>query len=148
MRLRKRIEAITAETPLIVVLEDLHWSDYSTVDLIAYLAQRSDPARLMVIGTYRPVDVILGEHPLKAVKRELQAHGLCHELPLEYLTEEAVAQYLDVKLRGHRLDKRLARLIHRRSEGNPLFMVNLVDYLIDEGVHRETTMAVAAPRRR
>jgi predicted ATPase len=88
----------------------------------------------MVIGTYRPVDVILGEHPLKGVKRELQAHNLCHELPLDYLTEEAVAEYLDVKLRGHRLEKRLARLIHRRTEGNPLFMVNLVDYLTDEGV--------------
>ena len=39
----------------------------------------------MVIGTYRPVDVILSDHPLKGVKRELQAHGLCQELPLEYL---------------------------------------------------------------
>ena len=65
------------------MLEDLHWSDYSTLDLVAYLARRRDPARLMVIGTYRPVDVILSEHPLKGVKRELQAHGLCQELPLD-----------------------------------------------------------------
>ena len=57
----------------------------------------------MVIGTYRPVDVILGEHPLKSVKRELQAHGLCQELPLEYLTEEAIERYLAVKFPGHRL---------------------------------------------
>ena len=84
------------------MLEDLHWSDYSTLDLVAYLARRRDPARLMVIGTYRPVDVILGEHPLKSVKRELQAHGLCHELPLEYLTEDAVAQYLADSFLGTR----------------------------------------------
>ena len=121
------IEAITADTPLMIVLEDLHWSDYSTLDLIAYLARRRDRARLIVIGTYRPVDVILGDHPLKAVKRELQAHGLCRELPLEYLTEEAVEQYLAVTLPGHQLPKWLPRLIHRRTEGNPLFMVNLVD---------------------
>jgi len=127
------IEAITATSPLIVVLEDLHWSDYSTLDLIGYLARRRDPARLMVVGTYRPVDVILGEHPLKGVKRELQAHGLCHELPLEYLTEEALAQFLAVKFPGHQFPNRLARLMHRRSEGNPLFMVNLADYLVDEG---------------
>ena len=88
------VEAITVEVPLMIVLEDLHWSDYSTLDLISYLARRRDRARLIVIGTYRPVDVILGEHPLKAVKRELQAHGLCRELPLEYLTEAAVEQYL------------------------------------------------------
>jgi predicted ATPase len=127
------IEAITAESPLIVVLEDLHWSDYSTLDLISYLARRRDPARLMVVGTYRPVDVILAEHPLKGVKRELQAHGLCHELPLEYLTEEAIAQFLAVRFPGHHFPSRLVRLMHRRSEGNPLFMVNLADYLVDEG---------------
>jgi DNA-binding winged helix-turn-helix (wHTH) protein/predicted ATPase len=128
------IEAMTTEAPLIIVIEDLHWSDYSTLDLIAYLARRNDPARLMVIGTYRPVEVIVGEHPLKSVKRELQAHGLCLELPLGYLTEEAVAQYLNVTLPGNRLERRLARLIYKRTEGNPLFMVNLVDYLIDEGL--------------
>jgi DNA-binding winged helix-turn-helix (wHTH) protein/predicted ATPase len=128
------VEAITAESPLIVVVEDLHWSDYSTLDLISYLARRRDPARLMVIGTYRPVDVILGEHPLKGVKRELQAHGLCQELPLSYLTEEAVAQFLAVRFPGHRFPRRLARLMHRRSEGNPLFMVHLADYLADERI--------------
>ena len=65
------IETLTSESPLLLVLEDLHWSDYSTLDLISYLARRQDPARLMVIGTYRPVDVIVGDHPLKGVKREL-----------------------------------------------------------------------------
>jgi DNA-binding winged helix-turn-helix (wHTH) protein/predicted ATPase len=126
------IEAITAKTPLILVLEDLHWSDYSTLDLISYLARRTDPALLMVIGTYRPVEVILGDHPLKTVKRELQAHALCQELPLEYLTEEAVAEYLGAKFSAHQFSNRLARMIHRRTEGNPLFMVNVVEYLIDE----------------
>ena len=53
------IEAMTAEAPLMIVLEDLHWSDFSTLDLIAFLARRRDPARLLVVGTYRPVDVIL-----------------------------------------------------------------------------------------
>ena len=128
------IEAITVEVPLMIVLEDLHWSDYSTLDLISYLARRRDRARLIVVGTYRPVDVILGEHPLKAVKRELQAHGLCRELPLEYLTEAAVEQYLAATLPGHQFPKWLARLVHRRTEGNPLFMVNLVEYLIAEHI--------------
>jgi DNA-binding winged helix-turn-helix (wHTH) protein/tetratricopeptide (TPR) repeat protein len=128
------IEAMTVELPLILVLEDLHWSDYSTVDLVAYLARRRDPARLIVIGTYRPVDMVLGDHPLNAVKRELQAHGLSRELPLAFLTEEAVAQYLAARLAQHQPSKRLAHLIHRRSEGNPLFMVNLVEYLLAESI--------------
>ncbi len=128
------IETLTATQPLVLVVEDLQWSDRSTLDLIGFLARRRDPARLLVVSTYRPVEVILGDHPLKGVKRELQAHGLCQDLPLEYLTEEAVTQYLDLKIPGLHAPKRLARLIHRRTEGNPLFMVNLVDYLIDEQV--------------
>jgi DNA-binding winged helix-turn-helix (wHTH) protein/tetratricopeptide (TPR) repeat protein len=126
------LEAIAAMAPMILVLEDLHWSDYSTLDLISYLARRRDSAQLMVIGTYRPVEVILEEHPLKAVKRELQAHGLCEELPLGYLTEKAIAEYLSMKFPRHHFSGRLARMIHSRTEGNPLFMVNVVEYLVDE----------------
>ena len=71
------VEALTAEAPLVVVLEDLHWSDAATVDLISLLARRPQPARLLLIGTYRPVDLIVRQHPLKDVKLELQAAGRC-----------------------------------------------------------------------
>jgi DNA-binding winged helix-turn-helix (wHTH) protein/predicted ATPase len=128
------IETLSSESTLLLVLEDLHWSDYSTLDLVSYLARRPDRARLMVIGTYRPVDVIVADHPLKGVKRELQAHGLCHELPLEYLSEEAVGEYLSARFPGHEFPLRLRRTIYRRTEGNPLFMVNLVEYLIDQNM--------------
>ena len=126
------IEAIASESPLLLVLEDLHWSDYSTLDLVSYLARRQDSARLMVIGTYRPVDVILSDHPLKRVKRELQAHDLCNEFSLEYLSEEAVKEYLNVRFPGNHFPLRFRRAIYRRTEGNPLFMVNLVEYLTDQ----------------
>lgn len=128
------IEALTSATPLVLVLEDLHWSDYSTLDLVSYLARRRETARLMVIATYRPVEVILSEHPLKNVKQELVARRLSKELPLEYLTEESVAEFLDMKFPRNQFPQKLALLIHRRTEGNPLFMVNLADYLLAEGI--------------
>jgi DNA-binding winged helix-turn-helix (wHTH) protein/tetratricopeptide (TPR) repeat protein len=131
------IEALTADVPLLLVLEDLHCSDYSTLDLLSYLSRRRDRARLMVIGTYRPVDVILGDHPLKGVKRELQAHGLCHELPLEYLAENVVSDYLATKFPSHQFPARFRSMIYRRTEGNPLFMVNLVEYLSHQNVIAE-----------
>lgn len=126
------IESLTSVSPLLLVLEDLHWSDYSTLDLVSYLARRSDPARLMIVGTYRPVDVILNDHPLKSVKRELQAHNLCQELPLEYLAEDVVAQYLAARFPRHQLPSPLRRTIYQRTEGNPLFMVTLLEYLCSE----------------
>jgi predicted ATPase/DNA-binding winged helix-turn-helix (wHTH) protein len=126
------LEALTADLPLVLILEDLHWSDYSTLDLISYLARQRQAAQLMLIGTYRTVELIVSGHPLKAVKRELLAKQQCEELPLEYLSEEAVAQYLSVRFPTHRFPTELAGLIHERTEGNPLFMVNAVDSLVAE----------------
>jgi DNA-binding winged helix-turn-helix (wHTH) protein/predicted ATPase len=128
------LEALTADMPLVLILEDLHWSDYSTLDLISYLGRQRHSNRLMVIGTYRTVELTLSGHPLKAVKRDLLAKQQCEELWLEYLSEAAVAEYLSVRFPRNQFPARLAGLIHKRTEGNPLFMVNVVDYLESEGL--------------
>jgi predicted ATPase len=132
------LEALSADLPLVLILEDLHWSDYSTLDLVSYLARPRGPMQLMLIGTYRPVELIVSGHPLKAVKQELLAKQQCVELPLEYLGEEAVNNYLSVRFPGNRFPSELAGLIHERTEGSPLFMVNVVDYLVAEGLLVET----------
>jgi predicted ATPase len=128
------LEALTAEQPLVLILEDLHWSDCSTLDLISYLATRVRPAHLMLIGTYRTAELIVSGHPLKAVKQELLAKKQCEELPLEYLSAEAIAKYLSVIFPSNRFPGELAGLIHERTEGNPLFMVNAVEYLLTGGL--------------
>ena len=79
------LETIASDRPLLLVLEDLHWADPSTVDLISALARRRAPAKLMLIGTYRPVEVTLAENPLKVVKQDLLVHQLCREIALEPL---------------------------------------------------------------
>src|SRR4029453_18871267 len=61
------LDVVSAESPVILVLEDLHWSDSATVDLLAVLARRREPARILVLGTYRPSDVAATLHPLKPV---------------------------------------------------------------------------------
>ncbi|MCI0389146.1 MAG: AAA family ATPase [Acidobacteria bacterium] len=128
------IEALTVKTPLVMALEDLHWSDYSTLDLISYLARRREPARLLLICAYRPADVISSGHPLKGVQQELKMSRRCEELALEFLSEAAVGEYLAARFPDSRLRARLARLIHERTEGSPLFLVNVVDYLVDRGL--------------
>ena len=140
------LEALTADQPLALLLEDLHWSDYSTLDLISYLARQRQAAKLMVIGTYRTAELTISGHPLGAVKRDLHAKQQCEELPLEYLSEEAVAEYLSVRFPANRLPPQLAGLIHERTEGNPLFMTNAVDYLVAARliVEREGTWDLVA----
>src|SRR5262249_38919004 len=92
--LAEAMEVLTAERPLVLWLEDLQWSDVSTLDWLAFVARRRESAPLLIIGIYRPIEVIVGNHPLKAVKHELQLHERCAELPLGFLREENVAEYL------------------------------------------------------
>ena len=131
------IDAISSETPLVLLLEDLHWSDSATVDLLAMLARRRDAARLLIVGTYRPADVAAAAHPLQSVKQELQLHGHCEELPLEFLSEAAVGEYVARRLPGESIPSRLAQVLHRNTSGNPLFLVNLIDHLVARGHVRE-----------
>ena len=131
------LDALSVETPLVLFLEDLHWSDAATVDLLAMFARRRDAARLLIVGTYRPADVAVGGHPMAPVKQELQAHGYCAELSLEFLTGTAVGRYLDVRFPRASLPSELARLLHESTGGNPLFLVNVIDDLIGQGQLRE-----------
>ncbi|HEY7545954.1 MAG TPA: AAA family ATPase, partial [Blastocatellia bacterium] len=131
--LAEAIESLTAATPLVLALEDLHWSDYSTLDFVSYLAHRQESARLLLVGTYRPAEVMLSGHPLRAVKQELRAHRLCEELRLGFLTLPSVSDYLASRFPRNAFPPDLARLIYRRTEGNPLFMSNVADYLVASG---------------
>jgi predicted ATPase len=102
------------------------------------LARRREASRLLVLGTYRPADVASATaHPLRWVRHELQLHGYCDEIPLEFLNAAAVDQYLSRRFPGHALPPDLARALHRTTDGNPLFLVNTVDYLIGQGQVRD-----------
>ena len=127
--LAEALEAFTAEHPLIIVLEDLHWSDASTVEALVWLARRRDAARLLVLGTYRPVELILRQHPLKAGKQELQLYGHCADVPLGYLPVAAVQAYLAQRGPAEAATAEWAAWVHRRTEGQPLFMVHVVEEL-------------------
>ncbi len=128
------LEAATAEHPMILVLEDLHWSDHSTLELIAYVAQRRTPAHLLVIGTYRSADAKRSDSPLRAITQELQARRCAEEILLEPLAPPDVAIYLRGRLAGGEVDEGLARLIHLRTDGHPLFLVNVVEFALRQGL--------------
>jgi DNA-binding winged helix-turn-helix (wHTH) protein/predicted ATPase len=127
-------EALTAEWGLILWIEDLHWADDSTLGLIAYLAQRPQQARLLVIGTYRPVEMYRDDHPLKRLCAELQAQGRCAVLTLQGLSEAAVADYLEAQYPPTTsFPPELAGMIHRHTEGNALFMVRVLAHMVAQG---------------
>jgi predicted ATPase len=135
--LTEALDVLTTERPLVLVLEDLHWSDASTLDWLAYVARRREPGRLLVLGTYRPVEAVVHVHPVRTVVYELQLHGWWRELPLDYLTEVGVAAYLRQRVGAGTLSAGLVRVLHQRTTGNPLFLVTIVETLARQGVLRE-----------
>src|SRR5437764_8394479 len=109
-------------------------ADASTVDMVAYVAERIGSERVLVIGAYRPADLLVVEHPFLRAKRELQVHGICHDVDLRFLTSDEVARYLALEFRGHSFPLELTQSLHAKTEGNPLFISDLVRLLRDRGV--------------
>jgi tetratricopeptide (TPR) repeat protein len=123
------LERLTVQDTLVLVLEDLHWSDVATLDLLTAIAQRPEPARLLIVGTYRPAEVIVRAPAFRAMMLELKARGLCEQLDLELLTPGDVATYVSACIDGESTED-VATAVYERSDGNALFMVNLLEHLI------------------
>jgi adenylate cyclase len=120
--------------PMVLFLDDLHWADSSTVDLLAYIGSKCAGLRLVVVLTYRPTELLLSKHPFILVKQDFQARGICRELALELLSRRDIERYLALEFPEHRFPPGLAVLVHGRTEGNPLFMVDLLRHLRDQQV--------------
>jgi DNA-binding winged helix-turn-helix (wHTH) protein/tetratricopeptide (TPR) repeat protein len=123
------LEVLTSENPLAIVLEDLHWVDPSTLDLISALARRREAAKLILLCTYRPVDVVLSQSGLKGLKQDLGVRHLCREIALDRLEESDIAEYLRGEFQDSDFPHDLASLIYRQSGGNALFMSAIVQEL-------------------
>ena len=137
------LEAFTVGRPLVLVLEDLHWSDRATLAWLAYMARKRDSAHLLILGTYRPHEVRGRAHPLRALLVDLRPHAQCAELVLDALSAPAVAAYLSHRCGGS-LPARVPQLIHRRTGGHPLFLVSMVDELVHDRLFESVRDAGAA----
>jgi DNA-binding SARP family transcriptional activator/predicted ATPase len=127
------LEAISHELTLVLVLEDLHWSDPSTVDLLDALARRREPARLLVVGTYRRGDAVAQEHPVHRLARDLRGRGLCTEIAVGPLSLEAVGDQLTARLGSVALPE-VSAVLWERTGGNPLFVTTLLDSWLEQGL--------------
>jgi DNA-binding winged helix-turn-helix (wHTH) protein/tetratricopeptide (TPR) repeat protein len=128
------LEEIARLETLVLFFDDLHWADSSTIDLLAYLATRFDHTRILVIGAYRPSELFLSKNPFIGVKRDLQARAMCREIAVEFLSPGDVERYIALEFPENCFPREFAGVIHSRTEGNPLFMVDLLRYLRDKKV--------------
>lgn len=144
--LAEAVEAFALRTPLVLMLEDLQWSDPATLDLISILAQGQEPARLLLVGTFRPEAVDRAASPLSSLLRELRLHGLCREERLCPLDLTGVSAFLRARLGGEPPGRLANDLLHRTG-GIPLFLAELADGLA-EPRRTDTGLPIPANLRR
>jgi tetratricopeptide (TPR) repeat protein len=127
------LSLFSTATPVVLLLEDLHWADFSSVDLLRHLCQRISNQRVMIAGTFRPEDIERNNHPLKGTKAEMQSHKLCEEIALDALSTDHIQEYLNGTFAPNTFPPEFASHIHLKTEGHPLFATNLLQYLQERG---------------
>ena len=135
------LDRYTEQRPLLLVTEDLHWSDPATVQLMDYLARRRSPARLLWLGSFRMTELIAADHPLATVRHELRLHGLGTELVLDDFTVAEVGEYLAARVPSLEVEPALVRALHDRTGGLPLFVAGVIDHLVERAAPGEDAHA-------
>jgi tetratricopeptide (TPR) repeat protein len=121
-----------AVQPMMVVLEDLHDADKGTLDMLTHVSRNLAGARLLIVGTYRDVEVDRS-HPLSAALAELRRVSTYGRVLLRGLNADEVRRMLE-SITRESVPWGLAEAVHRQTEGNPLFVQEVVRYLVEEGL--------------
>jgi serine/threonine protein kinase/predicted ATPase len=129
-RLKREMMALLVEIsriqPVVLCLDDVHWADPSTTDLLGYVARRIDQERILIVTTNRPSELVQGRHPFLSLKLDLLAHDQCREIVPGFLDEPAIAHYVAIQFPGHAFPDGFVDVISARTAGHPLFMADLL----------------------
>ena len=136
------------QAPVLLVLDDLHWADRSTLQLLRHVVRDQQEAALLIVGTYRDVDVA-PDHPLTELLADLRRDGLFERVSIEGLDRPSVGTLI-ASHAGQAPPSALVRTVHTETEGNPFFVGEVVRHLIEtEAVfEREGRWASASRRTR
>ncbi|MEA3180914.1 MAG: hypothetical protein QOI59_4437 [Gammaproteobacteria bacterium] len=127
------IDELTERCTLVLVLEDLHWSDHSTVDILSAFARRSSRARVLIMATYRLGEATAANHPVHNLSRELLAHKIGTRVNLPPLRPAAVTEFVASMVTGAGAQQ-LGQLITEQTGGNPLLMIATLENFIERGL--------------
>src|SRR5207248_334304 len=126
------LRTAAAAQPLVLVLEDLHDADRGTLDLLVHLGRNLQGTRLLLVCTYRDLEVDRG-HPLSAALIDLRRSAHIARVHLQGLPIDDVQRML-ASASQHAIPRPFAELVHRRTEGNPLFVHETLRFVVEEGL--------------
>ena len=124
------LRRLAGDRPLLVVVDDLHWADVPSLSLLAFLVGELKDARLVVVGTYRDVEVVAGQ-PLAETLGALAREPVVERIPLDGLDRAGVARLIGRTI-GVKPAQPLVDAVHDRCGGNPFFITELLRLLQSE----------------
>ena len=136
------IRGRAAQRPLVVVVDDLHWADVSSLRLLVFLARQLHDAAALIVGTYRDAEVAAGDNPARRLLAELA--GQAELLQLTGLTADEVGQLFE-KVCGQRPPAPLVRAVHDRTAGNPFFAQQIARLLASQGAPLDRAPVTGVP---
>ena len=126
------LEVLSADQPLVLVVEDLHWADPPSLDLLSVMVKSGADLPMLILTSYRPVDAILDDHPIKHLKQKLVGSQKAEELALSPFDLEEVHALLQSQWADQPIGSEIAEFLHQRSEGHPLYLLQLLTILKGE----------------
>jgi tetratricopeptide (TPR) repeat protein len=130
--------AVSERAPLVVVLDDLHWSDAATIQLLRHVIGADIPLHVTILVTYRHSDLTRG-HPLTGLLAELRREPRAQRIDLDGLADAEIIELMQAAA-GYALDDNgvaLAHAIRRETDGNPFFVTELLRHLWESGFLRD-----------
>jgi tetratricopeptide (TPR) repeat protein len=122
------VSAIADEAPLLLILDDLHWADAPTLQLLRQVIRATRHTAVLVLGAYRDTDLVR-THPLSEMLVELRRDELVHRLPMRGLSEDDVRALLG----GPDAADELVKALWHETEGSPLFLREILRHLMETG---------------
>lgn len=137
--LERFLAALTASRPVILFIDDLHWADAATIDLLNHILPALQSQTIILFAAYRGSDMLIRRGPFLSVEAELKIKGLCCDLPLQELSLEAAQMYLDRRFPGHQFPSSVSESLFEASGGNALCINDMVRHAVQRGwiVHRD-----------
>ncbi len=131
------LRRLSLDQPVILYLDDLQWADPTTLKLLHYLSRNTKNNNLLILGTYRPEDLVASDdemtHNLRTIMQNMNRENLYEEIKLERLEKDYVKQFIENSLGNIDIDQESVEKIYSECEGNPLFLLEIIQMMALEG---------------
>jgi tetratricopeptide (TPR) repeat protein len=127
------LQQVSAKTPVLIVIDDLHWCDDASIKLLSHLSRHLQDLHVLVIGAYRPSDIAVDAHPLNTLIDDIVRYDRDGVITLPALSETGVSRLIDNALAPNKFPKPFGPHIHRNTGGSPLFVVETLQLMRTQG---------------